>query len=394
MYLRVVDAYYTVAEDGYREPTPLVHVFGRDQQWQRHHLVVEGFEPYFCVTESEWAEYGTTVADDDRFVRVESTDRQGRREEALDGTPLLRVVVQTPGDVSDLRSVFENPYEADVQFPVRFLDDLDIYQWLHVEDDALSGDTVPVEAITGSPVDAPDEVPLPRVCTYDIEVQQGGRGPPVVSQEGCEQTRNPITAISAHDSYTGEYELWVLTHSSWISEDTQAIRDSVACDINIYANPRTLAGRFCEYLTERDFDILTGWSASGFDHPYFFNYCLNEDVNGIYELSPTNDVYDLDGEGNWINSSVKGRLLTDLLTMYDKTVVSELDSKRLEDVAALELDDMDKLDIESELSVPEDTPAIDYAWKEAPGVFARYSLRDTKAAVRINEESKENVTIL
>jgi len=296
--------------------------------------------------------------------------------------------------VGDLRELFEDPFEADVSFPVRFLVDHDAYQWIEVPDDYQN----PVDAagvtIDLDDKDVPDETPPPRICTYDIEVEQGGSGPPVVSEEGTENADNPITAITAHDSYTDEYEVWVLAHRDWDASDSEAARNAVECPVSVYSNPVDVAGFFVEWVIERDFDILSGWNAASFDHPYFVNYCLSNGIHQVYDLSPTGDVYSMNGNGNWINSSLKGRMLVDLLEMYKKTEIHELDSYRLADVAIEEDVGVDKLAIEDEIDVPEGEPAIDWAWEHHPEIFVEYSLRDVKACVGINEESKENVHIV
>jgi len=394
MKLRVVDACYTTESEGYKDVHPIVHLFGRDPQWQRHHVRVDAFRPYFCVPEREWRRLGEDVAADDRVLRVETEDRQGRPEVSLAGERLYRVVCREPEDVGDLRELFEDPHEADVLFPTRFLVDLEAFQWIQVPEDADER-TVSVEELD-SVEEPPAQTPPLRVCTYDIEVQQGGSGPPVVSTEGTERADNPITAITAHDNYTDEYHVWVTAHGDWDRGDYEAAREAVNSTVEVYQNPRDVPAQFCQWVCQREFDALTGWNAAGFDHPYLVNYCLNNGINGVYDLSPTGTVYPMDGDGQFINSSLSGRLLLDSMTLYEKTTIHELDSKRLADVAAAEAEDVSvgKLDLEAELDVPRDEPAIDYAWREQPDLFVQYALRDTKSAVGINRESKESVNIL
>jgi len=411
VHLRVVDAYDTTETDGYRETMPIVHVFGRDTSYERHHIRIDGFRPYFLARMSEWAEKGEEVESDDRVVSVETEDLRGRPETAIDGEQLVRICCREPDDVRDIRTYFDDPFEADVQYDVRFLVDMGAYQWLEVPDEALDSDEpINVSQVTlkggedGSSTDdpqgkdtqttVPERVPPLRVCTYDIEVQQGGSGPPVVSEDGTEQARNPITAITAHDSYTDEYRVWIFKHDSWDASDSQAAREAVEAEVGVYASPRDIVGLFCEWVTDRDFDALIGWNASTFDHPYLVNWAINNDVNSIYTLSPTRDVWEMDGDGKWINSSLKGRLLLDLLTMYKKCNVHELSSYTLSDVADAEDVDVGKLSIEDEITVPDGEPAIDYAWRKHPDVFVEYSLRDVKAAVGINEQSQQNVHIV
>lgn len=430
MIFRIIDGYKTIETDGYRQKTPVVHVIGRDQSWERHHVPIDNFRPYFLVRQSEWIHKGEEIGADDRVLDVTTEDMRGRPETAIDGEQLYRVICRDPDSVRDLRELIDDPFEADVKYPVRFFVDLTTsvevvsdsshssngddfttsdsdeqgssFQWVEIDDEALVTDsqgeyeTVSAEYVTVGLDEAtiPSRTPPPRVCSYDIEVQQGGGGPPVVSTEGTEEARNPITAITAHDSYTDEYRVWMMAHSSWGVDDSQAAQNAVDCDVSVYSNPRDVASFFCQYVAENDFDILSGWNANSFDHPYLVNYCLSNNVNSVYDLSPTRDVYDMNGDGNWINSSLKGRLLVDLLAMYKKTEIHELSSYRLGDVAQEEKVGVGKLSIEDEIDVPEGEPAIDYAWEHHPDVFAEYSVRDVKAVVGINRESKKNVNIL
>jgi len=364
MKLRVADAWKTVVEAGYRQQMPIIHIRGCDKHWESHHVPIDGFRPYMLVREQEWLELGEEVSADSRVLDVKRTDRRGRPETAIDGERLFRVVCRTPGDVADVRELFDDPFEADVLYPTRFLIDHDANQWIEVPDsatDATVDDPIHVDDVSIGIEEEPAQTPPIRVATYDIEVAQGGSGPPVVSTEGCEQVRNPITAISAHDSYTDEYRVWCLVHDGWRADDAEAAREAVECEVTLYANPRTIAGKFCEWITQRDVDALLAWAGSGFDHPYFFNWCQKNGVRSVYDVSPTGSVYEFDGDGKWINTSLKGRLLLDLMDMYDKCKVHSLDSKRLEDVAETEGVSVGKLDIESEIDVPRDEPAIDYA---------------------------------
>ena len=403
MYLRVIDTEYTVAEDGYKENTPIVHVFGRDTSWKRCHLPIVGYRPYFGVRQSEWVEKADRVANDDRVQAVETTDWRGRPEKTIDGEPLVRVVCREPSDVSDLRELFDDPFEADVLFPVRFLVDMASSQWIEVPESVTETEYTEQDALAVSDVrhversETPDVVPPLRVCTYDIEVAQGGNGPPVVSQEGTERAENPVTAITAHDSYTDEYVVWLTAHPSWDAVEYDEINnyeENNPCEVFIYENPHDTVAQFFEWVIERNMDALTGWNASGFDHPYLVNYARQNGVSSVYDCSPLGEVYPMDGDGNFINSSLKGRLLLDSLSLYQKSQIHELDSYRLADVAEAEGVSVGKLDLESEVGDTDDDAAIDYAWKHDPALFTEYSLRDVQACVAINRESQANVSII
>jgi DNA polymerase elongation subunit (family B) len=402
---RTIDVVYTTETDGYRQKTPVVHYFGRDTDWNRHHIEIDTYRPYFLVRTNEWATVGSELDSDDRVMSVETTDMRGRTERAIDGETLLRVVCRHPSDVRDLRELVDDPFEADVQFPTRFLIDIADTQWIAVDDQVLhTEDPIGTEDIhlpdyENDVSETPESVPPLRHCLYDIEVRQGGDGPPVVSEEGTERADNPITAITAYDSYTMEYESWILTHSEWVRDDVESVREyeqssGLPLTVNCYENPHDVVGQFCEWVIDRDFDSLVAWSGQSFDHPYLVNYGLSNGVGAIKDLSPTGDTYPMSGDGSFINSQLKGRLLLDLMELYQKTRVHKLDSYRLTDVAKEEGTTTQKLDIGDVIDVPDDAVEIDYAWQEHPAVFTEYSLKDVQACVEINNQTQKNVTII
>jgi len=401
-WYRITDAYKTIEDDGFKQSTPIVHIFGRDIEWNRQHLRIQ-YRPYFLVRQSEWMSVGEGLANDNRVTRVATTDYRGRTERAIDGEQLFRVVCRTPEDVRDLRETVDDPFEADISFAQRLLIDLTHSQWIGVKDDCepdsiLSADALVVPDYDNQQCEPPETIPPIRHCIYDIEVQQGGDGPPVVTTEGTERAANPITAITAYDSYTTEYHSWLLTHDEWDKGDIETVRNvtndvAVPLNISVYDNPRDVVGQFCEWVIDREMDSMVGWNAGSFDHPYLVNYGLQNGVGAVKRLSPSRDVYPMDGNGSWINSSLKGRLLLDLMVLYDKCVVSELDSKRLTDVADSEDIAVGKLDIEDAIG-EHDGPAIDVAWQQYPETFCRYSLRDTMACVGIVQETQQDVTII
>jgi len=404
-WIRLVDCYYATETDGYQQKTPVLHLFGRDTDWNRHHLQIDQYRPYFLTRQSEWRDIGDELAADERVLSVETTDHRGRIERAIDGEQLLRVIVREPGDVKALRSLVDDPFEADVLFPTRFLIDMADTQWIQVSEDALhSNEPLSLQDIhlpdySEGKTSPPDDIPPIRYCLYDIEVKQGGVGPPVVSKEGTERASNDITAITAYDSYTMEYESWVLIHSEWDRDDVEAIRVvpegvDVPLNVHVYENPHDVVAQFCQWVIERAFDGMVAWNGAGFDHPYLVNYGLKNGVSAIKELSPTYQTYEMDGDGSFINSSLKGRLLLDLMVLYKKCNIHSLESYRLADVAEAEGVSVGKLDLESEIDVPTGEPAIDYAWRAYPETFVEYSLRDVQACVGINRESQSNVTII
>jgi DNA polymerase I len=298
----------------------------------------------------------------------------------LRGSGVVKVETQLPKHVGEIRDDFDDPLEADVQFPTRFLVDMGIEQCFSVPADGDSRRITPDEitAIEGGETAHIDVDP--HTLYFDIEVQQSTDGPAVVSERGTELAMNPITAIAAYDNYTDESHVWLLVHDSWDEEDGAAARKGArdADDdafVWLYGTERELLQEFCQWVADRRFDVVTGWNSNGFDVPYLVNRCIKEkEIVEIYNWSPTRDVETMNGEGKWINSDLKGVILFDMLDGFEKTEYTELDSFALDDVAA-EVVDATKVDVGH----------IDDAWANRPHDFAKYVLRDTLLVREIDE---------
>jgi DNA polymerase I len=364
--LKFVDLYHEV-----QDSEPVIHLFGRDSDAERWHIEVHGFYPYFCVHRDISNEVFNSLNNDHRVRSVEFEE-----DDDLYGDGLWRVEVLEPKHIRELRDEFDDPQEADVKYTDRFLVDTGIKQGFEVPVDARDN---PIHYTDIEPVDEDLDV-TPRVCTLDIEVQMSDEGHSVVSEEGTELARQPITAITAHDNYEDEYQVWVLVHENWV-DDTERISqlheeiDGVG-EVQVFHDERSLLQDFVQYVKVYKFDILTGWNSNNFDIPYLVNRCLKEQgVFSIMEWSPTRDVNTMNGEGKWLNSDLKGIMLFDMMVGVKKTQVHELKSYSLSNVAA-ELLDIDKLTIGD----------IDNAWRESPKEFIKYNVRDTEAVVKIDRK--------
>lgn len=373
--VKVLDAYYVVEEEGYRRAMPIIHVMARDEEGVRWHIEVEGFRPYFYIAESEIDE--TTLSNlkaDNRVLDLE-TGFTG-----LQGQSLVKLTCVIPKHVPKLRDAFEQTWEADVPFQNRFLVDSNIVQATEVPTDADERRITPDEIVG---VEDDDVASIePRVVTFDIEVDRAPKDEPsVVTEDGTERATQPITAISMHDSFSGQYSAFVLERDDW---DTQTLADArnasdsltIDADVSTYADEKDMVGAFVTHVAEVQPDVIAGWNSNGFDVPYLVNRCLKRlDVYAIRKWSPTKDVHTMGGEGAWLNSDLKGMIAFDYLDAFKKASYTELKSNSLENVAAEILDDMEKLDVEEHV-----------AWREDPETFVQYSLRDVEAVVAIDNE--------
>lgn len=378
---RFIDGYYSMTDSG-----PLIVLTTRSEHGVKEPIFIEGYEPYCYVRRSSLdRETVTQLQSDTRVKRLEDAEREGVETlgVARDGADdLVKIVTHAPWHVRKVRDALREMdielYEADVRFVQRFLIDRGINVYFTVDGDT-DGYVDPTQ-VSGVDDEAVSLIP-PRVCTFDIEVLMGD-GESVVSKGGTEQAQQPITSIAAHDSYHDEYRLWGLirrSHGSIESIGTtvhERFGDEydATVAVSLYYDEDTLLESFIDYL--KQFDIVSGWNGNGFDVPYVWNRCANNEVWSIYDICPTDDMSMPSGDGQWINSDVCGIHCLDMKDAFIKTEYSTLKSKKLDYVAQKVLD-VGKLEYEG---------SLDELYVRDPETYFTYNLVDTKRTVDINRE--------
>jgi len=131
-----------------------------------------------------------------------------------DGTKLTKIHCQAPHEVKKLRT--KNSYEADVLYTKRFVIDN-------------------IDKITQSKT---------RYILYDIEVRVEDKFPDPYKAE------SPVTFIVAWDNYEDKYKTF---------------------DYRKYDSEYNMLEDFCNYVKERNPDLLIAWNHDHFDYPYLYN---------------------------------------------------------------------------------------------------------------------------
>ena len=389
--LKVMTMEYTIERDGHRIPEPIVQLFCRDRHGERRYIEVEGFYPFFYISEAEFHEKQDDLLNEGAIRSIEAREILVNKENSMNttienvdepsattlhGDNLVKVYTVEPKHVNELRDFFDETWEADVFFTNRFL----------IETGIKRGLTVPsaTERVSVEDIEATEDLPdiAPRMVTIDIEVWSGGVFP------DTEEANNPITSYTIHDSYDDEYIAAIFRPNAavfgdevWSDEPEWELPDGVSEDqieIEVFDDEAEMLAAANNWIIEKDPDLLTGWNSSrndignGFDYPYWINRCENINEWTFAELSPLNQTFTT----NSGTPMVKGREMFDMLQAYKKTQIHEKKSYALGYIAQEELG-YGKEDIES----------LDDGWKYNPVQFMKYNIRDVSAVVEI-EDSK------
>jgi DNA polymerase elongation subunit (family B) len=387
-HLAVMSVGYVTESEGHRYDEPIIQMYCRNADGERRYIEVEGFYPYFYITEDEFAERQQDLLTDHRVRYIESRERVIHEDniynttihhvdhppaETLHDEPLVRVVTIQPQDVKGLREAFEQTWEADVFFRERFLIDTGIKRGVSVPTDSSR---VHIDDISATEdIDAV----TPRMVTIDIEVYTAGSFPEP------DEAKMPITSYTMHDTYTDRYKVAVLRPQdtifkdgdTWTGEPDWELPDGVSWDqvsFDIYDDENQMLADGNAWIDEHDPDILTGWNSSrnemgnGFDYPYWVNRCRNINEWTYEDMSPEGEVFTTRrGE-----AVIRGRQLVDMLQAYKKTQIHEKRSYALGAIA------------EEELGYgKEDIDSTDDAWLYTPVDFMKYNIRDVQAVVDI-----------
>jgi DNA polymerase I len=365
--LAVTQVDYTVEGSG-SEEFPIIHVFGRTADGEVEHVRVREFKPYFYAPTASLS--GPPEEQYDRITGSETTDADGEPYESIRGERLTKVFGQTPRDVGQLRDRFDH-YEADILFPNRLLIDKDITSGVRVPAQRAADGAIEIhhEQIEAVEVEA-----TPRVCTFDIEVDDRQGFP-----EDGEET---IVCLTSHDSYTDEYVNWIFAGPEGVDppaslEEFEPLGEGASYEVRRFEDEERMLASFVDYVDERDFDILTGWNFTDFDAPYLLDRL--EVLGGSGELDP--DRLSRVGEvwrSDWQGPNVKGRVVFDLLYAYKRTQFTELESYRLDAVG------------EAELGVGKERYPGDIGdlWEEDPERLLEYNTRDVELCVELDRKQE------
>ena len=360
--LAVTQVNYSLAGTGTDE-RPLIHVFGRNADDEREHVVVRGFRPYFYVPtadlEPDDLDEGAITGSDPGY-------------ESIRGEELTRIYARTPRDVGQVRDQFRH-FEADVPFPNRFLIDKGIRSGIRVPERRENGRVI----VHHEEVEAMEMACEPRLHMVDIEVDDRSGFP--------EDGEEPILCLTSHDSYRDEYVIWLFVAPAGNDDrpetlpNHEQLHPEATVDIRWFDTEEAMLDDYLAYVEETEPDIASGWNLDDFDAPYLLDRLEQLDPGteldlSIERLSPVDEVW----RDNWRGPNIKGLVVFDLLYAYRRTQFTELESYRLDAVG------------EAEVGVTKEryTGSIGDLWEENPERLLEYNLRDVELCVEIDRKQQ------
>src|SRR5437870_4892152 len=223
-------SYRVVSEPGGRR-VPVVHLYGRLEDGATFLVRDDRQRPHFYVR----------AADAARALKLGAHIPHASGKHAFDGTPVIRLDVETPPDVPGLRDRLHaagiDTFEADVRFAVRYLIARGIKGGCEIEGKAAAG--TGVAWVFDNPELRPASVEIePRVLSFDIETDARGER---------------LLAIALYAP--GVDEVLIVDGS-----DRPMPENAIAC-----TNERAALDAFCERVTALDPDVLTCCNIGDFD---------------------------------------------------------------------------------------------------------------------------------
>jgi DNA polymerase elongation subunit (family B) len=167
------------------------------------------------------------------------------------------------------------------------------------------------------------------VLSFDIEVEM------VTGLPDTKEAQNEITAITAHDSVSDVYEVFVLDKDRRVKGKPKFDNNDRKVKLHLFDNEQNMLMSFLNYYEGVMPTILTGWNIDFFDIPYLYNRLTNVlGENHAKRMSPIGLTYYSEYRERW---SIGGVSILDYLNLYKKYNYGLESSYTLNHIATKEL---------------------------------------------------------
>ncbi|MCP3987238.1 MAG: DNA polymerase II [bacterium] len=331
-----------------RSGVPVVQLYGRLEGGEPFLVEDDRFRPYLFAAPRAVEELAMR-----RGIRISETELRDLR-----GEPVVRIEVETPGEIPIIRDRLVDrgipALESDVRFPYRYLIDHDILATL-----AIHGESERVPLGAGAPdlllfknpaIEAADARPELTTLSIDIETSADAKLVFSVSLVGCG------------------------------GEEVLLIAERPVHGATVVADEAELLLLTLERIRALDPDVLLGWAVVDFDLRVLANRAEAHRIP--FFLGRTNETVRFQRDPGFTRQSraeVPGRMVLDGIPLVRDAL--RLPDYRLETVGQHVLGRGKKID----QTAPNKAQEIFRMWREDPESLAAYNLEDARLVPEILE---------
>ena len=275
---------------------PVIFLFSRDKNRERTVVIVQNFRPYFFVPDDQ-----SDIID-------------------IFGRPVRKVYTELPSDVPKERQKYSFSDEADIQFFLRYLIDVNVRSAFEVQGGKEQISKTGIRCIlvdhnvdTIVPVDD-FEVP-PKVLYFDIEVTS-----PTGIFPRPSDPRFPIASIQCSSNYHDRIDVFLLVDNPNLQKyvESNLVFEKYGHEVHLHPfdDDRLLLLSFVKFVQQEDPDVLTAYNGSLFDMPYLLRRAerLRISLQGMSPLGTVN----VQTHRGFSDVYIKGRDFIDYFAAYRK----------------------------------------------------------------------------
>ena len=283
---------------------PIIRIFGKTMKGQSVCAFYENYAPYIYAD----GDVPDVLEDEPQVVKLEKV-RKNMVMGYDKSKEIYKITLQSPARVPDIRDrlIANNitPYEADILFGYRFMNDLGIggLSWIKTkETNGAATSTVKTDMKIKldeiHPMDSDQNAPL-KIMAFDIECvsSEAGRVP--------DGKKDPIILISAvfNREFNGQKSIVLGTRNG--------------PGVRAYPSEKEMLEGFIEIIKNYDPDILTGYNLNNFDIPYILDRMKHNKVRPTF--GRCNEKYVMAKKiANRFKISISGRIIVDSFEIIKK----------------------------------------------------------------------------
>ncbi|MBN2053143.1 DNA polymerase II [Candidatus Woesearchaeota archaeon] len=321
-----------------------VNLYGRLENGESF-LAINEFKPYFFIKKSDL----------DKALKAEQFDYEETKLKNFEDEPVIKVIMQIPGDVAKMRDRFSNKgiktYEADIRFAYRFMIDKGLQGSVDIDGKFEKGEQVN-RVYTNPELKPTDYFPKNlKVLSIDIETDKKGK------------------------------ELYCISFSSGdfrkvVIKSKEKLKNAVSVE-----SEQELLIKFREIILEQEPDIITGWNLIDFDlqilekkfRDYKLPFTIGRDDSPIKLRLYSSFFQDS-------KADCTGRMVLDGIQVLKTNFVS-IEDYKLATAAKVFLDDHKIFEGEDRWELVEE------AFKKNPQLLVDYNLKDAELVPRVLEKT-------